>query len=209
MEHFLVILGIIWLAVISPGADFAMISRMSAIQGRLAGITASVGIATGCWFHVTYAIFGLELVERLFPQALEVVRIAGAVYLVYLGITMIFASPATVVDDNPANQDRASRAFITGLLTNGLNPKTSVFVVSLYAQAIGSETPISAQMGYGAAISLSHLLWFGAVAIFLSQPSIRARVLANQKVVNSVIGSILVVLGVALAYSDVGPAVVR
>lgn len=74
--------------------------------------------------------------------------------------------------------------------------------MSLYAQVIGRTTPIAVQIGYGAFISLSHLLWFGAVATFLSRPTIRARVLANQRVVNAVIGAILILLGIVLALSD-------
>jgi threonine/homoserine/homoserine lactone efflux protein len=204
MEHILVIMGVVWLAVISPGADFAMISRLSAVQGRRSGIMAAAGIATGCWLHVVYAIFGLALVERLFPQALVVMRIAGAAYLVYLGISMVLARPAANADGAPVARGSDGRAFVTGLLTNGLNPKTSMFVVSLYAQAIGPATPIGAQIGYGAFISLSHLLWFGAVAVFLSRPKIRAGVLANQRVANYAIGAILILLGVALALSDLG-----
>jgi hypothetical protein len=94
-----------------------------------------------------------------------------------------------------------SRAFVTGLLTDALNPKTSMFVISLYTQTMGGATPISVQLAYGAFISLSHLLWFGAVASVLSRQQIRAQVLANQRVVNGVIGGILIVLGVALALS--------
>lgn len=204
MEHVFVILGIIWLGVISPGADFAMISRLSAIQGRRAGILAAAGIAIGCWLHIAYAIFGLALVERLFPQALTVIRFVGAAYLVYLGLTMAFARTVAVADDTPVTRGGGGRAFVTGVLTNALNPKTSMFVVSLYAQAIGRETSVVVQLGYGAAISLTHLLWFGAIAIFLSRPAIRARVLANQRIVNGVIGGILALLGIILAFSDVG-----
>jgi threonine/homoserine/homoserine lactone efflux protein len=204
VEQFLIILGIIWLAVISPGADFAMISQISSIQGRRAGILAAMGIAIGCWLHVTYAIFGLALVERLFPQALSIIRVAGAIYLIYLGIKMMLAKTKPAIADAPACEGNETRAFITGLLTNSLNPKTSVFVVSLYAQGIGRETSIFVQLGYGAAISLSHLIWFGLVAVFLSQSAIRAYVLANQRAVNIVIGCMLILLGIALALSDIG-----
>lgn len=208
MQHTLIILGIIWLAVISPGADFAVISRLSAVEGRQAGIMAATGIAAGCWFHVAYAIYGLVLAEQIFPGALNIIRIAGAAYLIYLGIMLIFARTTTATDGLPTVRTSSKRAFITGMFTNGLNPKTSMFVISLYAQAIGPETPILAQLGYGAIISFSHLLWFCAVAIFLSRPAIRLRVLANQRAVNAVIGCILVLLGMALAFSDVGSGTV-
>jgi threonine/homoserine/homoserine lactone efflux protein len=208
MEHFLIILGITWLAVISPGADFAMVSRLSAVQGRQAGMLAAAGIAAGCWFHVAYAIFGIALMERLFPQALIIIQIAGAAYLIYLGVTMAFARPAAVVDGAPLSRSGGYKAFATGVLTNGLNPKTAMFVVGLYAQVIGRDMPILAQVGYGAAISVSHLLWFCAVAIFLSQPAVRSHVLANQRLVNGVIGFILCLLGVALAVADIGRHIV-
>ncbi|GMM59566.1 LysE family translocator [Novosphingobium pituita] len=88
------IFGITWLAVISPGADFAMISRNSFLHGRRAGMLAALGIAISCWFHVFYAVFGLTVMERLFPHLLNIVKIAGAAYLVYVGAATALARPA-------------------------------------------------------------------------------------------------------------------
>jgi threonine/homoserine/homoserine lactone efflux protein len=85
------IFGITWLAVISPGADFAMISRNSFLHGRRAGMLAALGIAISCWFHVFYAVFGLTVMERLFPHLLNIVKIAGAAYLVYVGAATAMA----------------------------------------------------------------------------------------------------------------------
>ncbi|WEJ98715.1 MAG: LysE family transporter [Candidatus Sphingomonas phytovorans] len=203
MEGFSLILGIIWLAVVSPGADFAMVSRLSCIDGRRAGLLAALGIAMGCWFHVGYAIFGIAIVERLFPQFLIVLKIGGAAYLIYLGATMALSHPASTPDAEVPSRPAGSRSLTMGLLTNGLNPKTAVFVVSLYAQAIGPGTPLAVKLGYGVAISLSHLIWFAAVAIFLSRPSIRARVMARQRLANACIGAILILLGIMLGLSDV------
>lgn len=197
VSHLFLILPVIWLAVISPGADFAMVSRVSCIDGRRAGIMAALGIAIGCWFHITYAIFGLGIVARLFPQFLMVLKLAGAAYLVWLGWTMATARVATEAEGAPSSRSRAN-ALTTGLLTNALNPKTSIFVVSLYAQAIGPHTSLAVKLGYGAVISLSHLAWFSAVATFLSRSSIRNWVLSRQYVVNRIIGAVLILLGVAL-----------
>jgi threonine/homoserine/homoserine lactone efflux protein len=203
MSHLLLILPVIWLAVISPGADFAMISRVSCIDGRRAGIMAALGIALGCWLHIAYAVFGLGIVERLFPQFLTVLKVAGALYLIWLGWTMAMAKAVTAAAEEASSRNRR-RPLATGLLTNALNPKTSIFVVSLYAQAIGPGTPLATKLGYGAIISLSHLAWFAAVAVFLSHPLIRAWVLARQHVVNRIIGAVLVLLGVALGLADLG-----
>lgn len=204
MEQLLIILGIVWLAVISPGADFAMVSRVSFIEGRTAGLYAALGIAAACWFHIAYAVFGLALVERWFPYLLDVIRFAGAAYLVYLGFSIALSRPSAATAEDAANPGRPHRLFLTGLLTNALNPKTSIFVVSLYAQIIGHSASTGIKLGYGLLISLSHLAWFGLVAIFLSQPSIRARVLKRQRQLNMGIGAILIILGLVLALADLG-----
>jgi threonine/homoserine/homoserine lactone efflux protein len=203
MEQFTLVVGIVWLAVISPGADFAMVSRISFLQGRQAGIMAAIGIATACWFHVFYATFGLGIIQRIFPHFLDVLKVFGAGYLIYSGIKIALSHPvpgALAVQQTPAGS--GVRALATGILTNGLNPKTAIFVVSIYAQIIGPSTPLEYQLGYGAIISLSHLLWFTVVALFLSQAEIRAQVLARQRTANGIIGGALMILGMTLAMLD-------
>lgn len=202
MEQFWLILGIVWLAVISPGADFAMVSRTSFIDGRRAGVLAACGIATACWIHIAYAVFGLEILGRIFPHLLDVVKIAGAAYLIYLGATMALARPTTSDVDVGSAQKRPHAAFLTGFLTNALNPKTSIFVVSLYAQIMAPGTPMPEKLGYGVLISAVHAAWFITVAIFLSNPAIRSRVLAKQRMVNMSIGCVLILLGFALFFAD-------
>lgn len=61
------IVAVTWLAVISPGADFAIVTRNASIYGRSAGVASSFGIASGCFVHVAYAIMGLALISQLFP----------------------------------------------------------------------------------------------------------------------------------------------
>ena len=204
MEQFFVILCVVWLAVISPGADFAMVSRVSFMEGRTAGLYAALGIATACWFHIFYAIFGLALIESWFPNLLDVIRVAGATYLVYLGVSIARSRPAPVNGADAGTAGRSNRVMLTGILTNALNPKTSIFVVSLYAQIIGAGASTSIKLGYGVIICLSHLAWFGLVAILLSRPATRTRVLKHQRTVNTIIGIILTLLGLVLAFSDLG-----
>jgi threonine/homoserine/homoserine lactone efflux protein len=208
MEQFIFFVGVVWLAVLSPGADFAMVSQLSFSEGRKAGLMVAVGIALACWFHVFYAVFGLGLIQAQFPQFLTAVKILGVLYLIYLGVRIARAAPSRQ-EDAPAQTRRASglAAFATGVLTNGLNPKTAIFVVSVYVQVIGPETPLAHQFGYGAFISLSHLAWFAAVALFLSQSHMRRFLLARQQIFNRAIGAALVTLGVMLALSDFSQSV--
>jgi threonine/homoserine/homoserine lactone efflux protein len=206
MEQALLIASVTWLAVLSPGADFAVVSRNSCLFGRRAGLAAAAGIALACWFHVAYAMAGVAVIQRVAPGALEIVKVVGALYLVSVGIT----TAATRLDPDAAasavSRRSLGRDIATGALTNGLNPKTSLFVLSLYSQLIGAETSVPVQIAWGAFLSLSHFAWFATVSVFLSQESVRARMLRHQAALRFGIGAVLVGLGVALLLTHVGPA---
>ena len=81
---------------------------------------------------------------------------------------MLRAKPAA--DEESICQPALSSlgALRTGFLTNVLNPKTTIFIVSLFMQVVQPQTPLAVQIGYGAFIALAHALWFGAVALFFS-----------------------------------------
>lgn len=198
MEQALLIASVTWLAVLSPGADFAMVSRSSFLYGRSAGLAASAGIAIACWFHVAYAIFGIAVVQQTLPQAFDVIRLSGAAYLIYVGVTTATGDTRDVQADSPPDGRSVGRGMLTGILTNGLNPKTSIFVISLYTQFIGRDTPLLYQILWGLFISLSHLVWFSAVSVFLSKPAMRALVSRRQRLFNVSIGTVLAILGAAL-----------
>lgn len=204
IAHAWVVIAITWLAVISPGADFAVVSRNSSIHGRSAGIASSVGIASGCFVHVGYAIVGLAVISQLLPDFFLYIQVIGAVYLGYLGISL--ALSAGVNPDAGASATNADRNalhfFGMGLLTNSLNPKTSLFVVSLYSQVIGPDTLLTEKLLWGAFIAISHFLWFGGVSVFMSAPAVRSKILANQRPFNVAIGLALVALGVLLLTND-------
>lgn len=198
MEQVFLIASVTWLAVLSPGADFAMVSRNSCLYGRTAGLAASMGIAIACWFHIAYAIFGIAVVQQIFPGILDVVKIMGASYLIYVGITTAIGKIQDVEGGLVSSNRSIRREMLTGILTNGLNPKTSIFVISLYTQFIGKDTAISAQLLWGVFISLSHFAWFAIVSVFLSKDNVRLIVLNHQRVFNLSIGFVLTVLGIIL-----------
>jgi threonine/homoserine/homoserine lactone efflux protein len=87
----------------------------------------------------------------------------------------------------------------TGFLTNVLNPKTTIFVVSLFMQVVQPSTPFAVQVGYGAFISAAHIIWFALVATFFSAGGIRARIVAFRRWIDRVFGALLVGFGLLLA----------
>ncbi|MEV4870445.1 LysE family translocator [Streptomyces syringium] len=199
MAELLAVALITVLAVISPGADFAMTVRNSYLYGRTPGLLSAVGISLGVLVHVTYTILGVGLLIAHTPSAFTVIKLIGAGYLVYVGIKTFTNRTQLDVDLSDGPVITSGQALRTGFLTNALNPKTTLFVLSTFTQVIHQDTPLWRQIGYGLFMSLAHLVWFSLAALFFSNDRLRRKMLRKQVVLNRVIGSVLVGLGVALA----------
>ncbi|MTE20152.1 LysE family translocator [Streptomyces sp. TRM43335] len=193
------------LAVVSPGADFAMTIRNSYLYGRSAGTLAAVGISLGVLVHVTYTMVGVGLLVTRTPLLFTVMKLVGAAYLVFIGYRTFVTRDRVRIDlSADAGMSRLG-ALRTGFLTNALNPKTMLFVLSTYTQVVSADTPVVQQLGYGLFMSVAHLAWFTLVALFFSHQNLRVRLLRRQAVLNKVIGTVLVGLGVALALTPSAP----
>ncbi|AZC39293.1 LysE family transporter [Pseudomonas chlororaphis] len=199
MTELLVVIAITVLAVLSPGPDFAMVTRNSLVLSRRHGVFTALGIGLGVMLHIGYTLFGVGLLVKESLLLFSALKIAGALYLVYLGIRML--RTRAVEEEVAVDAPRVSAwtALRTGFLTNALNPKTMIFVVSLFMQVMQPGTGPGVQIGYGAIIVLAHVLWFVAVALFFSTPGIRARLMAYKRRIDQLFGVLLVGFGVLLS----------
>ncbi|MFF3453914.1 LysE family translocator [Streptomyces sp. NPDC002730] len=198
MTELIAVAVITVLAVISPGADFAMVVRNSYLYGRTTGLLAAAGVAAGVLVHVTYTMLGVGLLIASSTALFTAIKLVGAAYLVYIGVRTFIARADLAVDLESKPELTRLGALRTGFLTNALNPKTTLFVVSTFTQVVGPGTAVWQQAGYGLFMSLAHLGWFGLVALFFSNSRLRTGMLRWQKVLNRSIGSVLVGLGVTL-----------
>ncbi|MCO7567076.1 LysE family transporter [Pseudomonas sp. S 311-6] len=191
------------LAVISPGADFAMVTRSSYAQGRKAGLAAAVGIALGVQVHVCYTVLGIAVIVSQSPALFMVMKVVGAGYLIYLGYQSL--TNTTRISHEGVEQARTSAraALCTGFLTNALNPKTLLFVVSAFTQVVQPGSPLALDFAYGAFMSFAHWLWFSLVAVFFSSVALRRAMIERQRVVDRVIGVALIGLGVTVVVAGV------
>ncbi|WP_431223686.1 LysE family translocator [Serratia sp. L9] len=189
------------LAVISPGADFAMVTRNSYLYGRRAGLLAAVGIALGVQVHVTYTMMGIGFIISHSKFLFSAIKIVGAIYLIYIGYKTFFTKIQLDIDLTSSVGISPFGALRTGFLTNALNPKTTLFVVSTYTQVVNPSTPLSLQIAYGLFMSFAHWAWFSLVALFFSNVTLREVMLSKQTILNKTIGGILIGLGGALAFS--------
>lgn len=204
-EFFLLMLAHL-AAVVSPGADFAMMVGQSVRYGRRTGIFSALGIAAAIWLHIGYTLLGIAALLYAYPAAMRIVRIAGAVYIAYLAYGLFKSAYAARVQkirdiDTAAETPPAAwRAFRTGFFTNALNPKVTVFFLTVFTVIVRADTPLRVQFVYGIFISLSTFLWFTAVAVFLSAPDIRRKFLAHRPIFESLCGAILLFFALRLLW---------
>lgn len=160
------------LAVISPGPDFAIVVKQSVAHGQRTAIWTSVGIGSAIFFHVSYSLLGLGLLIHASPVWFNTVKYAGAFYLAWLGLQALRAKPRQI---SPAAVDRAApappaaRAFATGFLTNALNPKATLFFLSLFVILIRPQTPLLVRAGYGTWMAFATMAWFSLVATLFTR----------------------------------------
>lgn len=203
MTELLAVITITILAVISPGPDFAMVTRNSLLLSRRAGLLTALGIGAGVLVHVTYTILGVGILIQQSIWLFNALKLVGAAYLIWLGIKMLRAVPTSDAPSAAPAVPSDLEALRIGFLTNALNPKCTVFVVSLFMQVVQPSTPLATQIGYGAFISGAHILWFALVALFFSAGRVRDRLLAVRHWIDRVFGALLVGFGLLLARSSV------
>lgn len=200
------------LAVASPGPDFAIVLRQSLVHGRRAAIWTSLGIGTGITLHITYSLLGMGLLLRSSATAFQVLKYAGAAYLAWIGLQALRArpraataagplAPAAVTPGVEASAD-ARRAFVTGFLTNALNPKATLFFLALFPMAVSPTTPRLVQAGYGLWVVGYTAAWFCFVALVFTRPEIRQRFLRQGHWIDRALGVVFLAFAASLAFSS-------
>lgn len=204
LPEFLTVAGVHLLAVMSPGPDFVLISRNSVIYSRKVGIFSALGLAGGILVHVTYSLIGIGLLISQSIVIFSVIKFLGAGYLIYIGVKSLRAQPVQAeTEEAEAVKDMTAwQAVRTGFLTNVLNPKATLFFLALFTQVVNPETPKLIQSFYGIEMAAMTFVWFGVVALALSQPWIKKRFSKVQHYLERFFGVCLMALGIKVAVSS-------
>lgn len=198
------VLGIHLLAVMSPGPDFFMLVRNAMLYSRKAGIYTAIGFGLGIGVHVCYSIFGLALLISNTPIIFNIIKYLGAGYLIYIGV-LSFISKTTHFETNPVQESKSIsniKAIRIGFLTNVLNPKATMFFLSLFTAVIGAESNKSLVIFLGIAMMINTTLWFSLLSILLTHSKILPFLEKNQGLFNKIFGILLVGIGLQIMVSS-------
>lgn len=201
-------LAVVMIAYVIPGPDFFVILQSTA-SGKRVGLWTAMGAQSGLTVHMVLAVLGLTALVAQSAVAFSVVKAAGAVYLIWLGLRIIWSSRRTGVRPRRGKETRRDApvtgrldGYLRGLLTNVLNPKAVVFFLSVLPQFVDTTAPAAAQILLLGVVDIvvGVLWWFALVLLmrqlvgFLQRPTVRTWW-------DRVTGSLLASAGGVLAYS--------
>ncbi|WP_322047788.1 LysE family translocator [Paraburkholderia sp. J67] len=196
MNMLIALAGVLFLSVASPGPNFVIVTS-TAVASRRAGVMTGLGLAAASGTWAFAAIAGLSLLVAQAAWIALALRIAGAVYLIWLGLKMI----ATARHPLPAAAVHAQsgwQAAKKGYVVSMTNPKSIAFYGSIFALMVPAHAPVWFEATVVAiAIGMS-CAWYCAMALLASHPVVRSVLVRRKAVLDSVAGTLLMGLGARL-----------
>jgi threonine efflux protein len=187
--------------VISPGPNFVAVVHRAVTAPRIEAIALVVGVvlANGLW--ASAAILGVGGVIGLYPWVLGVLRIGGALYLIWFGGKLILRAGDPLSERAMAQHDGVVGAVRVGVTTNLSNPKSLAFYGSIFSTIVPGRIDPATAMAMVAVVIVIGTIWYGAVALGVSTEQIASRYRRGKAVIERSCGAILIAFGAKLALS--------
>jgi RhtB (resistance to homoserine/threonine) family protein len=203
--HLWAFVGISLLVIVAPGPDTVLVTKNAVLHGRSAALGTSLGVSTGLLIWTGAAAFGIAALVRESAVAFTVLKLVGAVYLVYLGVQALRAARRHPAREPIGTGDFSRRVgarhgFRQGLFSNLANPKIAVFFTSLLPQFVSSRDPVLLPfLVLGGLFALITVVWLCGYAVLaakisdvLTRPAVKASL-------DRLTGIVLIGLGLRLA----------
>ncbi|GAA5784127.1 LysE family transporter [Chitiniphilus shinanonensis] len=202
LDTTLLVTTIALLAMLSPGPDFFLMMKNAARYSRGAALATAAGINLGIAVHMSYCVAGLAVIIATTPWLFNVLKYAGAAYLVWIGIQALRARGGAAMDPDAGHERISLRAaFMQGLLCNLLNPKATLFFLSVFTQILSVDTSLAAKVWYAFIIWILGVIWWPLLVFIVQSRAVRVTLARAQRLIDKVLGGVLVALGVKVALS--------
>jgi threonine/homoserine/homoserine lactone efflux protein len=186
---------------VSPGPSLAVVLRNTIVGGRARGVACSVGHGIGFGIYAFLAISGIALLKSVGMQWATALELAGAVFLVYIGVTMIRA-PERDLSEEGGHPESEREGFIEGFLIAFLNPKVFVFLTAIFSQFIDAGMVVQDRLILAAVALFIDTTWYVIVATTLSGTPMLEKLREQGKKVDIAVGIILLALAAAVVWSQ-------
>lgn len=204
LETSLFIATLATLGMISPGPDFFLVVKNAARYRRSLAMMTVFGVIMGVVTHITYCVAGLAVVITATPWLFNLLKYAGAGYLIWIGIQALRSHGDSKLDvTNVVRQQTSYKsAFIQGYLCNLLNPKATLFFLSVFTQVLSIDSGMGEKLWYAFIIVILAVIWWPILVFLIQSAPVRRGLAKTQKVVDKVLGVVLIGLGIRVAWGD-------
>jgi threonine/homoserine/homoserine lactone efflux protein len=185
-------------AVTSPGPDFFYIVKSSFEKGLKSSVVSAVGIGLGVFLHCLFAIVGLDFLYQKIPSLYTIIGTVGAGYLIYLGVSGIFADPE--IKDLAVKETQTLnlwQSFTGGLMVNIFNVKAFIFFVSLFS-GVALSTSIIFQLSISVYFFIATATWFVFLSFILNRGFKSLLNHSVQRAISKISSCFLIAIGFAL-----------
>jgi len=206
------IAGALAVGVVSPGPSFVMVARTAVSLSRLEGVAAAFGMGVGGACFALAALAGLQALLLAVPTLFIVLKVAGGLYLAYLGVRIWLGArqPLSMASSQSGENGEggeggahrhAGRSFLLGLATQLSNPKTAIVYASVFAAFMPASPSLAFGLGIVAVVFVLETSWYALVALALSARGPQKTYLRYKAWADRVAGAVMVSLGLRLLAS--------
>lgn len=192
--------------IMTPGIDSVFVLNKSMGQGKISGTYASFGVNAGTLVHTLLGALGLSVIVANSPIAFTVIKYVGATYLIYLGVMKIRNNNNNILAGNDSEKQKVNpkNNFISGFVTNVLNPKVALFFLAFFPQFI-THDQVENPMPFlilGLTYALIAMVWFFLLIFFAGVFS--KKIKENDKIgqrINILTSVVFILMGLQIAFT--------
>ncbi|MBE8608022.1 LysE family translocator [Vibrio sp. OPT10] len=200
-----------FIALMSPGPDFALVVQNATRHGRQTGLYIALGLSCGILLHSLLSLTGISYLVHQQPTLFAIIQLAGGSYLLYLGYGALKATWYTIQHhDDDTNSVHSTdliltnkrEAFSKGFATNILNPKALVFFISLMSSLVPADMSLSGK-GFALLILFGlSLFWFSLLAWMLSTKALQKKLHEATVYIDGLCGAVFTIIGVSILWQS-------
>ncbi|OBT01580.1 threonine transporter [Vibrio cyclitrophicus] len=200
-----------FIALMSPGPDFALVVQNATRHGRQTGLYIALGLSCGILLHSLLSLTGISYLVHQQPTLFAIIQLAGGSYLLYLGYGALKATWYTIQhhDDDTDSVHSTDliltnkrEAFSKGFATNILNPKALVFFISLMSSLVPADMSLSGK-GFALLILFGlSLFWFSLLAWMLSTKALQKKLHEATVYIDGLCGAVFTIIGVSILWQS-------
>ena len=202
LSLWLSLLSICLLGAMSPGPSLAVVMNNTLSGGHAAGYVSALAHGLGVALYGLLTVAGLAVLIARSPTLFIVLQVAGAGYLIYLGIKSLRSSGSDL--NATLNSGNAEGAALSGFLVAFLNPKLAIFMLALFSQFLNPDAPASEKAIMVATVGVTDASWYALIVALISRKRFLQKLQRSAAIIDRVFGIILILLAASVLLRAVG-----